>query len=92
MMTRQEMIQLLVADRLEHGSGPAGYLWLEKAIEFGFVGYANMADAELATEVGRRRLDGLAEVPVHDDDPQWDEEAASLALGLRGAGEFQGAQ
>jgi hypothetical protein len=92
MMTRQEMIQLLVADRLESGSGPAGYLWLEKTIEFGFTGYANMSDAELAAEVQRRRLDVPIEAPAHDDDPQWDEEAAALAVDLRGAGDSQGAQ
>jgi hypothetical protein len=86
------MIQRLIADRLEQGAGPSAYLWLERMMEFGFIGYANMSDAELAAELGRRKLDLAIDSPHHDDDPQWDEEAAELALQLRGVSEIQGPQ
>ena len=76
-MTREEMIRLLVLDRLEHSDDVARYLRLEKVLENGFRGFRNMSDKELATEI---RVLGLAagEVPPDDD---FDDAAFDSSLG-----------
>lgn len=56
-MTREEMIRLLVLDRLEHSDDVTRYLRLEKVLENGFRGFRNMSDKELASEI---RILGLA--------------------------------
>lgn len=51
-MTRDEMIRLLVLDRLEHSDDLRRYMRLQRLLENGFRGFRNMSESELAAEVG----------------------------------------
>lgn len=65
-MTRDEMISLLVFDRLEHRDDFGRYLHLQGVLENGFRGFRNLSDQELLSEL--RRL-GLETRPgVRSDD------------------------
>lgn len=70
-MTRDEMIRLLVLDRLEHRDDLGRYLHLHKVLENGFRGFRNLSDKELMVEVRALGLtvssdDGLDDL-VDDD-------------------------
>lgn len=51
-MTRDEMIRLLVLDRLEHSDDLRRYMRLQRLLEDGFRGFRNMSEGELAAEIG----------------------------------------
>ena len=61
-MTRDEMIRLLVLDRLEYRDDQARYLHLQGVLENGFRGFKKLSDHELSTEIRAlglaRRVDG----------------------------------
>lgn len=75
-MNREEMIRLLVLDRLEHSDDVARYMRLEKVLENGFRGFRNMSDRELATEI--RLLGLVADSERIDDD--FDDQAFDSSL------------
>jgi hypothetical protein len=56
-MTRDEMIRLLVLDRLEYRDDQARYLHLQGVLENGFRGFKKLSDHELSTEIRRLGLD-----------------------------------
>lgn len=56
-MTRDEMIRLLVLDRLEHRDELTRYMHLQRVLENGFRGFRNMTDRELQAEVRALGLD-----------------------------------
>lgn len=55
-MTRDEMIQLLVLDRLEYRDDHARYLHMQKVLENGFCGFRKLSDKALALEIKRLGL------------------------------------
>lgn len=56
-MTRDEMIRLLVLDRLEYRDDQARYLHLQGVLENGFRGFRRLSDHELAAEIEALGLD-----------------------------------
>ncbi|PKO41739.1 MAG: hypothetical protein CVU33_00105 [Betaproteobacteria bacterium HGW-Betaproteobacteria-6] len=85
-MTRDEMIRLLVLDRLEYSDDLARYLHLQGVLENGFRGFRALSDHELAAEIQAlgldRRLDA-ADGPDDDLDAFADDNLfdASLSVG-----------
>ncbi len=79
-MTRDEMIRLLVLDRLEHRDDLGRYLHLHKVLENGFRGFRNLSDKELMVEVSAL---GLNAGPDDDFDDQVNDEVfdSSLSVG-----------
>ena len=75
-MTREEMIQLLVLNGLERQGSLRGTLWLQRLLEHGFRGYANLTDKELAAEMRARGLD--CDLEDEDDASPGQDEAADL--------------
>jgi len=69
-MTRDEMIRLLVLDRLEHRDELGRYLRLHKVLENGFRGFRNLSDKELMIEI---RALGLADEATDRADEGFDE-------------------
>ncbi|GEM_PF-3810747 len=67
-MMREEMIQLLVLDRLEHRDDLGRYLHLHKVLENGFRGFRNLSDEELAAEVMALNVDVRHEAFVDEFD------------------------
>lgn len=57
-MTRDEMIRLLVLDRLEHRDDLGRYLHLHRVLENGFCGFRNLSDKELLCEIRALGLEG----------------------------------
>jgi hypothetical protein len=66
-MTRDEMIRLLVLDRLEHRDDFGRYLHLQRVLENGFRGFRNLSDKELLSEVRALGLDRGADDGLDDD-------------------------
>ena len=66
-MTRDEMIQLLVLSGEQCIGSRRGSRWLQTILEQGFIGYANMGDAELAAEIRAQGLDQPALSGDEDD-------------------------
>jgi hypothetical protein len=56
-MTRDEMIRLLVLDRLEYRDDQARYLHLQGVLENGFRGFKKLSDRELSAEIQALGLD-----------------------------------
>lgn len=56
-MTREEMISLLVHDRLTYRDDLARHMHLHKVLENGFRGFRNLADSELIIEIQALGLD-----------------------------------
>lgn len=56
-MTRDEMIRLLVLDRLEYRDDQARYLHLQGVLENGFRGFRKLSDSELSAEIRALGLD-----------------------------------
>ncbi|KAB2923277.1 MAG: hypothetical protein F9K30_11050 [Dechloromonas sp.] len=56
-MKREEMIRLLVLDRLEHREDLRRYMHLHHVLENGFRGFRNLSDDELRTEIRTLGLD-----------------------------------
>lgn len=56
-MTRDEMIRLLVLDRLEYRDDLARYLHLQGVLENGFPGFRKLSDQALAAEIQALGLD-----------------------------------
>ena len=79
-MTRDEMIRLLVLDRLEHRDDLGRYLHLHKVLENGFRGFRNLSDKELMVEIRALGLSAAADDSLDDlvDDDIFD---SSLAVG-----------
>ncbi|MDP3538810.1 MAG: hypothetical protein Q8S26_08915 [Azonexus sp.] len=50
-MKREEMISLLVLDRLDNRDDPERYMHLQKVLENGFRGFRNLSDKELMSEI-----------------------------------------
>jgi len=63
-MSREEMVQMLVLDSVEHGGDFRRYAWLQSALEHGFCGYATMSRQALLKEMGWR---GLSTNVMSDD-------------------------
>lgn len=61
-MTRDEMIRLLVIDRLEHRDELTGYMHLQRLLEHGFRGFRNLSDRELHAEMRALGIDAGAGV------------------------------
>lgn len=70
-MTRDEMIRLLVLDRLEYRDDLARYLHLQRVLENGFRGFRELSDHELAAEIQALGLDRRLDAAdgLDDDDP-----------------------
>jgi hypothetical protein len=68
-MTREEMIQLLIVHGVEYADSFRGTLWLQKVLEQGFRGYANMSDDALAAEIVAQGLDRFAD--AEDEHEDW---------------------
>jgi hypothetical protein len=67
-MHRESMIDLLVLDCFEKMAGSSRGIWLLSILRDGFVGFANMNDAQLTDEFARRGLRAREEaVTGHDD-------------------------
>ena len=81
-MTREEMIQLLVLDRIEYGSDCQRYTWLQNVLEFGFGGFANMSEPELMVEMdalsSRPTMDAAMIDPDHHDGDDFDDDMTHL--------------
>lgn len=56
-MTRDEMIRLLVLDRLEYRDDQARYLHLQGVLENGFRGFKKLSDHELSAQIQALGLD-----------------------------------
>lgn len=88
-MERESMIDLLVIDCYERMAGSSRGVWLLSVLRDGFVGFGQMSDAQLASELARRGLspDGTsgqaAEWETPDTDP--DLARALAATGVRTA-------
>jgi hypothetical protein len=69
-MTREEMIRLLVLDRLEYRDDQARYLHLQGVLENGFRGFRKLTDQELSTAIRALGLDARGDVASDglDDD------------------------
>lgn len=67
-MTRDEMIRLLVLDRLEYRDDQARYLHLQGVLENGFRGFRRLSDHELAAEIEALGLDRRLDVADGLDD------------------------
>ncbi len=67
-MTRDEMIRLLVLDRLEYRDDQARYLHLQGVLENGFRGFRKLSDHELASEIRALGLDRRLEATDGLDD------------------------
>ncbi|PKO34821.1 MAG: hypothetical protein CVU34_04810 [Betaproteobacteria bacterium HGW-Betaproteobacteria-7] len=63
-MKREEMIRLLVLDRLEHREDMRRYMHLHHVLENGFRGFRNLSDAELLAEIRALGLDR----PIDEED------------------------
>lgn len=85
-MTRDEMIRLLVLDRLEYRDDQARYLHLQGVLENGFRGFRKLSDHELLAEIQAlgldRRFDATDrlddDLDAFADDSQFD---SSLSVG-----------
>jgi len=67
-MKREEMIRLLVLDRLEHREDMGRYMHLHHVLENGFRGFRNLSDAELSAEISALGLDrGIDDEEPGDD-------------------------
>lgn len=66
-MTRDEMISLLVLDRLEYRDDHARYVHLQKMLENGFRGFRKLSDKELAAEIRGLGLNGGPKDDIADD-------------------------
>jgi hypothetical protein len=86
-MTRDEMIRLLVLDRLEYRDDQARYLHLQGVLENGFRGFKKLSDHELIAAIRALGLesrcdavsDGLDDdLGPEDDDPIFD---SSMSVG-----------
>jgi len=78
-MNRESIIQKLIENRVDniarHGCG----IWLHEILERGFIGFANMSDAELSREMRHRGIKCEIEnkpwpVDEDDDDPEPEED------------------
>jgi hypothetical protein len=98
-MTRDEMIRLLVLDRLEHREDFSRYLHLEKVLENGFRGFRNLTDQELLGEIrvlgletpadnGRCEDQEEVESELNNDDIFDSSLMAGHAFSLRNSGEY----
>lgn len=67
-MTRDEMIRLLVLDRLEYRDDQARYLHLQGVLENGFGGFRKLSDHELAAEIQALGLDSQLDAADGLDD------------------------
>ncbi len=67
-MTRDEMIRLLVLDRLEFRDDQARYLHLQGVLENGFRGFRKLSDHELAAEIQALGLNVRGELADGLDD------------------------
>jgi len=61
-MTRDEMIRLLVLDRLEYRDDQTRYLHLQGVLENGFRGFKKLSDHELSAEIRALGLDTRLDV------------------------------
>lgn len=81
-MTRDEMIRLLVLDRLEYRDDQGRYVHLQKVLENGFRGFRKLSDRELAAEIKAlgldRRPDAADDLDAYADDNPFD---SSLSVG-----------
>ena len=75
-MTRDEMIRLLVLDRLEYRDEQARYLHLQNVLENGFCGFRKLSDSQLSDEI---RALGLSDRPDEDCADVDDEALEALA-------------
>jgi hypothetical protein len=67
-MTREEMIQLLVIHGVECADTFRGTLWLQKKLELGFPGYANLSNEALAAEIAAQGLDRFTDPEEEHED------------------------
>jgi hypothetical protein len=89
-MTREEMIQLLVIHGVECADSFRGTLWLQKILEQGFPGYANLPDEALAAEIVAQGLDRYADAEdEHEDWMRPDDGAELTVLAHRAKQELQ---
>lgn len=70
-MHRESMIDLLVLDCFEKMTDSSRGIWLLSILREGFVGFANMDDAQLLGEFVRRGLRVREETVIGHDD--WDD-------------------
>jgi hypothetical protein len=63
------MIQLLVVQGVDSVDSFRGTLWLQKILEQGFLGYANLSDEALAAEIVAQGLDRFAD--AEDEQEDW---------------------
>jgi hypothetical protein len=89
-MTRDDMIRLLVLERLENRDKMNGYLHLHDMLENGFRGFRNLSDKELLSELRARGLEQQSELPVDDFDDFSDDRIFDSSLAA-GHGIFAGA-
>jgi hypothetical protein len=97
-MTRDEMIRLLVLDRLEYRDDQTRYLHLQGVLENGFRGFKKLSDHELSAEIRALGLDARVEAVDDGLDDDLDSFAddylfdSSLAVGhaftLKQSGDF----
>ena len=79
-MTREEMIQLLILDCLEHEGDQQRYLWLQNILENGFCGFANMSDEQLSRKVWSSSAKTAPRTPhIEADSNDWGDESAEDA-------------
>lgn len=76
-MTRDEMIRLLVLDRLEHREDFSRYLHLEKVLENGFRGFRNLTDQELVGEIRALGLETPGDNGLSEDSGEVDNDLNS---------------
>jgi len=82
MLSRDEMIAVLVNDAVERVVGQRQVFWLQGILENGFSGFAGWSDEQLHREMAVRDLD-LADVFLDEDAhaqefDRWDSEDLSL--------------
>lgn len=79
-MTRDEMIQLLVIHGVECVDSFRGTLWLQKILEQGFLGYANLPDEALAAEIVAQGLDRFVDAEDEHEDWSRPDDGAELTV------------
>lgn len=65
-MNREEMISLLVLDRLDNRDDLGRYLHLQKVLENGFRGFRNLSDKELLSEIRALGLESRCQEAFDD--------------------------
>ena len=80
-MNRQQLIQMLVIDSIEHLQQCRHSLWLQSVLEDGFSGFSNMPDEQLLRECRWRGISPRADIAIAGGEraePETEDDEAEL--------------